>query len=247
MFHHRFRTFAIAVALGAAAQTAAQNNETSDLTSAVRLAVDRGELLYLYDQAAWLGTDDFRDNYSNLMGQTGGYVVTGDETGIELAFFDKSKTKAIYRATLVDGKLGKRGVPEPGRVDLTPLEKRMLGAKDKALEAFKDAKVGLCAEANPNLAALPPRRADEPIIDIHQHLGYSGRRFMNTCFEMSLRDIPGSGKPEAFFVTHLLDPTPTEIHVFTSIASKVPIMVGTKNKWIWAVEGSRVRTVDKIK
>ncbi|HXG81986.1 MAG TPA: hypothetical protein VNJ05_09320 [Sphingomicrobium sp.] len=263
-----FHLAAIPAALLAANPIVAQTEQKTVLTAAVRQAVDRGEMLYIYDRAAWLGTDDFRDHHANLMSLAGGYVVTGDKQA-ELVFYDKSKSKAVYRATYADEKLSNNGPPVADRIELTPLEKRMIAAKERALEAFGDAKVGLCAKSSPNLAALPPARPDGPILvymmtpqtdskvyplggHFSVEIGPDGsagkvRRYMNTCFEMSLRDVPEGGAPAAFFVTHLLDPTPTEIHVFTSIASKVPIMVGTKNKWIWAVEGNRVRTVDKLK
>ena len=53
-----------------------------------------------------------------------------------------------------------------------------------------------------------------------------------------------AGRPEALVVTHFLDPTPTEIHVFSSLAAQVPIYVATtQNKHVWSVEGSKIRIV----
>jgi len=255
---------AAATAMGATCPLAAQTPATADLTAATRLAVDRGEMLYLYDRVAWLGTDDFTGHYANLMGQTGGYVVTGDENRTELAFFDKSQSKAIYRAEFTLGKLTKSGPPSAGRADLSPLEKRMITAKEKAMAAFMQAKVGLCAKANPNLAAIPSTGPDGPIIvylmtpqtnlrkyplggHFSVEVGPDGsvgqvRRFTNTCIDMTLDQAPKGGKPVGFGITHLLDPTPTEIHVFTSLASKMPIYVGTKKR-TWVVEGGRVRSI----
>ncbi len=245
---------------------AAQTPATNELTAAVRLAVDRGEMLFLYDRVAWLGTDDFRDHYANLTGQTGGYVVTGDETQTELVFFDRSQSNAIYRATFTFEKLTKSGRPTADRAELTSLEKRMIAAKEKAMSAFAEAGVGLCSTANPNLAAIPSAGPDSPIIvylmtpqtdltsyplgghysvEVRQDGSVGNvRRFTNSCIAMPFDQIPKGGKPLAFTITHLLDPTPTEIHVFTSLASKMPIFVGT-NERIWAVEGNRISSVER--
>jgi hypothetical protein len=252
-------------ALLAAGSAAAQHSNTPFLVAAVKSAIDRGELLYVYDRAAWVGTDDFLGRFSNLTTNAGGYVVTGDEAVTELVFYDKSKARALYRATFNYGKMTKGGLPAADRTALTPLEIQMIVAKDKAANAFTSAKVGLCSDANPNLAALPPQRPNGPTIvyimtpqtDATYPLGghYSVevqsdgsvgkvRRFMNSCIAMGTNDVPKGGKPVGFVITHLLDPTPTEIHVFTSLASKMPIFVSTSGSRLWEVDGNRITTVN---
>ena len=267
----RLRRFGwIAAATMAAGNSAvARTSDSSSLTAAVQSAVDRGELLYIYDRAAWQGTDDFRGRFSNLLSEAGGYVVTGDETRTELVFYDRSKSRAVYRAAFGDRKLTRSGPPAPDRADLTPLEKRMILAKEKALNAFSEAKVALCSSANPNLAVLPPGKPDGPILvylmtpqtnlrayplggHFSVEVGHDGsigkvRRFTNTCIDMPLNQAPKGAQPVGFWITHLLDSTPTEMHVFTSLASKLPIYVGTSDGRVWAVEGSSVRTVNPNK
>jgi hypothetical protein len=232
--------------------------------------VDRGELLYIYDKAGWAGTDDIRDHFPDLMAQAGGYVVTGDEMQTELVFFDKSKTRAVYRANFADGKLVKSGPAQADRIGLSPLEAQMIDAKDKGLAAFRAAKVGPCANAMPNLATLPPEMPGGPIIvymmtpqtdlksfPLGGHFsvevsrdGSVGkvRHFTKSCIDMPLSQLPIGATPAAFVITHLLDPTPTEIHVFTSLASGIPIWVLTSPQGrVWAVEGSTVRTLEMPK
>jgi hypothetical protein len=253
----------LAFAALAAAAPAAQTVDRKQLADAVGLAIDRGELLYIYDRAAWVGTDDFVGQHSDLMGQTGGYIVTGDQSQIELAFYDKSKTKALYRATFAEERMVKSGKPASDRVDLSPLEKRMIAAKEKGTEAIIHAKVGMCAEASPNLAALPPTNPDGPILvylmtpqtDLKSYPlgghysvevrsdGTTGkvRHFTNSCINMPMDQLPSGTKPAAFVITHLLDATPTEIHVFTSLASKVPLIVVTNpDAQMWSVDGNRI-------
>lgn len=262
------------LALSAAATAAvgpanAQGLPRSELLNSLRLAVDRGEMLYLYDRVAWLGTDDFRENYAHLMNNTGGYVVSGDENQTELAFFDKTKSKAIYLANFILGKLRRSGPPGAEQVELTPMEKRLIVAKDKGLSAFQAANVGICAKANPNVAVIPPSTPDRPDVvylmtpqtDLRSYplgghysveVGRDGtvgkvRHFTNSCIAMPLAKMPKGAEPRAFVITHLLDSTPTEIHVFTSLASKIPLVVVTHpDGLMWSVEGNRVEMGEPV-
>jgi hypothetical protein len=247
--------------------TAIAQGVSKPITAAVQTAVDRGELLYIYDEAAWHGTDDIRANYPALLAQAGGYVVTGDETDTELVFYDRSKSKAVYRATFSDEQLTKSGPPSADRIPLTALEKRLISAKDSALNAFTAAKVGVCNKGTPNLAALPPAiptgpvivylmtpRIDRNLVPLGGHfsveIGADGkagaiRRFMNTCFDMPLGHKPQGG---LFVITHLLDPTPTEIHVFSSLTAKAPMVVLTSpDGRMWLIDGNQVQSLPKPK
>lgn len=268
---HRLASLAAAAALAGGSPLAAQTQDVASLTSAVRTAVDRGELLYIYDQAAWHGTDDIQANYPSLLAQAGGYVVTGDQTKTELVFYDKAKTNAVYRATFVGGKLSASGGATEENSRLSPLERQMIVAKGHGYDAFLLADdVGLCAKASPNLTALPPERPGGPIIvyimtpqtdmqtfPLGGHFsvevrpdGSTGavRRYMKTCFDMSRKNLPAGSRPAGFFVTHLLDPTPTEIHVFTSIASNTSIFVATSPQGrMWVVDGNSVRLAETPK
>jgi hypothetical protein len=43
-----------------------------------------------------------------------------------------------------------------------------------------------------------------------------------------------------FVISHLLDPTPTEIHVFTALASKSELFVVTsENDQFWKISGEK--------
>lgn len=190
-------------------------------------------------------------------------MVAGDETGIDLAFYDKSKSKAVYRARFSQGQLVQSGTPSEERADLSFLEKRLIWAKDLALDAFLQAKVGLCSKGTPNLTPIPSGDPKAPIIvylmtpqtDLktyplggHYSLAVNRdgslgkvRSFAKSCIAMPLDKIPGGSESAMFTVTHLLDPTPTEIHAFTSLASGIPIIVVTKDKKIWTVERGRIQ------
>jgi hypothetical protein len=267
MVHRAHWPITAALAIAANGLAFAQPSPTGvGLTAAVRTAVSRGELLYIYDEAGWHGTDDFLANYAGLAGQAGGYVVSGDDLDAELVFYDKSKSNAVYRAKFINRKLVKSGPAAADRVALTAIEKQLIAAKDKALAAFIAANVGLCSASNPNLAALPPERPGGPVIvyimtssttpdtvPLGGHYsvevaadGSVGpiRHFTKACIDMPMNKKPPVGEPVAFVVTHLLDPTPTEIHVFSSLTSKVPLIVVTSpDARMWLVDGNKVSSM----
>lgn len=251
---------ALSVAAPAAAQPA---DSMGSLMPAVQTALNRGALLYLYDEAAWRGTDDLRDHFPQLLPLAGGYVVSGEQTSVELTFYDRSKSKAIYRANFADGKRISSGPPAADRVALTAIEQRLVAARGTALNAFQGAKVNVCSKSTPNVALLPPKSPTDPVraylmtprttmkalpmgghfqVDVAAD-GKAGtvRAFTKSCLEMSFAG-DGKGEPKALVLSHLLDPTPTEIHVFSSLTGKIPIyVVTTSNQKLWVVEGSRIR------
>jgi hypothetical protein len=63
------------------------------------------------------------------------------------------------------------------------------------------------------------------------------RAFMRSC--ITIAPDPAKGMPVSLMLTHLLDPTPTEIHVFLSLLHDKRVAVGTE-KHLWAVEGSTI-------
>jgi hypothetical protein len=131
--------------------------------------------------------------------------------------------------------------------------------------------VGLCANAAPNVVVLPPTtpggstfvyfltpQTKNEAVPLGGHYrvevgpdGKAGamRPFTHSCIDMPTSEgsppgMPAGGKPAAGVVTHLLDPVPTEIHVFSSLAARLPLFVSTtQNGRLWAVEGYRIRLV----
>ena len=119
-----------------------------------------------------------------------------------------------------------------------------------------------------NSVVLPPRRPDEPIyvylltpqtdgnaVPFGGHyratVGADGkvseiRPFTNTCIAMPLKP-PKGPKPVALVITHLLDDVPTEIHVFSSYVAHMPVMVGTRDGRVWAVDRGLIAIVGEVK
>jgi hypothetical protein len=63
------------------------------------------------------------------------------------------------------------------------------------------------------------------------------RPFTRSCLNMPARPPQGS-TPSMLVVSHLLDPEPTELHVFTSLTSRLPVGVVTPDRRLWTVNGT---------
>jgi hypothetical protein len=57
---------------------------------------------------------------------------------------------------------------------------------------------------------------------------------------------PKDSRPEFGAFSHLLDPQPTEIHVFVSLYAKVPLIIMTVNNGrVWPVVAGKIGYVEK--
>lgn len=242
----------------------------ADLAPHVETSVRRGNLLYAYDQAAWHGTDEFLARHKALQGREGGYVVTGTLQQTVLVFYDKAKREALFRATFNGSKMINAGQPNAGSETLTPMELRMIRARELAFEAFVASKVSICTKGKANVAVLPPETPGGPVtaylmspqVDLNvlplgghysvtvSEDGKTGpvRKFTNTCVNLPLSGTDGKGgKLAALSITHLLDPVPTELHVFSSLTGRKPIYVlTTTNRRIWNVRDGTVGFVSTL-
>lgn len=67
------------------------------------------------------------------------------------------------------------------------------------------------------------------------------RAFTNTCIQLQ-----SDPRAVAQFLTHLLDPQPTEIHVLVNLMSTQPLYLSTaENGRIWKIEGGSIAEVDR--
>jgi hypothetical protein len=224
-------------------------------------AVTRGWLMYAYDQAAWHGTDDMAAKMPDYASKVEGWIVDGPANAAHLVFYskDKDNPKAVYVADFRDLTLVSSRVIGPSDdATLTSAQLGLIEARRRAKAAILDAKVGFCAKAAPNSIVLPPERPGGPylvyfmtpqtgnaMVPIGGHFlievaagGAVGnpRAFSKSCLELPVRSA-GAADGRMAFVTSLLDPVPTEIHVFTMIAMHLPLVVGTtQNRLLWSLD-----------
>jgi hypothetical protein len=216
--------------------------------AAFAFALERGRLLYGLDRAAWVATDDMVERIPDYARRgLRGYVVERAPDGFDVTFFGgpAEAPVAFYRADVRDHQVRAREVfPEASR-PATAAQRRLVAARTSAAAAVRGRS---CGGQPFNTAVIPPATPDGPIdvyfltpqleegqfpLGGHFRLtvGADGqardeRAFTNSCLSMAFPELPAGSTPAAFTVTHLLDPVPTEIHVFTAMTSRIPIYVG---------------------
>ncbi|HEY0412049.1 MAG TPA: hypothetical protein VGD66_02770 [Allosphingosinicella sp.] len=233
--------------------------------AAVKRVIERGERLFEVDRAAWITTDDMIEK---LGGDAGapikGWVVEPDATTVHayvVTYFADGPSGPVAwyvghmrNNKLVSGEL----LPASSRPALSAAQIRIA----RAVEAAR-AQSGYrpCTAARFNIDAIAPDAPDGPV-DVYlltamvENGEYpfgghfllrvasdgktvSSRKFTNTC--LNIREPVGANgeKPVALGVTHILDPVPTEIHVFLSIWTGKPIFVRTQKR-AWLVDGPKI-------
>ncbi|HTU11767.1 MAG TPA: hypothetical protein VMG08_12820 [Allosphingosinicella sp.] len=259
------RLIAILLALLMAAPAAAQ---TAEEQARLQWIVARGQLLFEIDRAAWVATDDLRERVSRAdLGLIRGWTVERDGDGLVVNFYagEGDTRAALYRARVENRRVVSREVfAANARPPLTPLQRRLADARG-AIARFGERP---CTNSPFNAAIIPPDTPDGPI-DVYALTAQteaasfpfgghfratlaadgtlSGKRgFMRSCF-MAPRPPPGrnGAQPVGMVISHLLDPIPTEIHVFMSIWMGFPVFVATTDRRVWSVEGGRISLVDR--
>jgi hypothetical protein len=230
--------------------------------------VERGQLLFALDRAAWVATDDMQERVPRAQQQdVRGFIVDRDGRDHVVIFFalEGEQAVALYR-----GRVGANGVASREtfargqRPALSPTQQRL--ARVRAQLAAAAPNLAMCSRSSANLAIVPPATPDGPI-DLYvmtpqtdlNTLPFGGhhrltldnagritaqRAFTNGCLNMT-KPPAGENQPVGLMVTHLLDPIPTEIHVFSALAAQMPVYVGTRES-VWEVTGERIRFVSRM-
>lgn len=261
------------LALGLAAVFAAPAQ--ADEAAALRRAAERGRLIYAYDGAAWVSSDAMlaaiRD--PGAAGVRGYVVEPGPEAGVLHAVYfrwDGDTPKAVFTAE-VRGRqvLSSRVLGPNDDATLSPAAVRLVAARKIAVEEVKKRGFGSCAGGRFNTVALPPENPDGPVavyvmtpqvkngeypngghyeIDVAADGAVASERaFTRSCLTLGGGGAPAGAEAAGVFVTHTLDPTPTEMHVFTSLSMGLPVFVGTGPDRVWRVQGDRIELVDDKK
>ena len=239
---------------------------TAEETSALQRAADRGKLIYAYDQAASVATDELQlKNPTAADHYRGGWVVEDRGRTLHVVFYDIStgEPRAYFTADVDVGKVVSSHIltaADDGR--LPPLDLRMINAVLIAVRLGQRP----CGAAPFNTVALPPETPNGAIVVYlltpqttageypaggHYEVDVAAdgsvlasRSFTRGCITLGGKPPTADSRPAAMFLTHLLDPTPTEIHVYLSFLSREPIFVGTQNpQRVWEVAGADIHLV----
>ncbi len=262
-----------AIALAFAMATPALAAPTAEQLAAAKVAEAVGAEMYAYDQAAWHGTDKFLEDLKRTEADQSvlhGYVVEpGGEGLLKATFFGERDGKYFAFASYwVRGdKVVRGGIIDPdGARDLSLLALRMIAVRQAALEHLAKGSYRFCSRGRPITLILPPRTDGSIPVYVmtapvsngsypaggHFRFDFDAanklvgeRPFMNSCLELQYT-APGGARPVAAFVTHLLDPQPTEVHVFVSRYIPIPLMVGTSSSGeTWSVANGKVAPISK--
>ncbi len=240
--------------------------QPAEANTALAQSIRRGEMLYQFDQAAWHSTDVLMAKAGNpeklpLKGR----IVVPVKEGWQAIYYGQNTSGrfTIFSATWNGTKIiasqftkGESGAPlsveANGYADIVEMVMSgQLGTKD----------LWFCNKARPNFVILPGNGPTEfslyfmtpqeqlnafPLgghhrYDIRNGKVVSKRAFSKSCLAFDKKDDAKGemrdGVTAGFVASHLMDPTPTEIHVFTAMAAKTILFVTTtQNSKTWLIE-----------
>jgi hypothetical protein len=249
--------------LGVVGVTTARANPSETLRAlspqeAATLRADEvvGRAMYLSDRAAAVATDAALElDAFRKESRVRGWITQAHGDAVTVTFIDATPA-ALYRATVSDagklvGKVEAYATPLP----LSPIEASAAAARAVALGA----KFQPCS-ARYNTVVLPTggSAADKWLVYLLPATTQPGvipiggayrmtvdhgtivaqRPFTKSC--IALEDDP---RAVGLMITHLLDPTPTEVHVFWSLWAHKDMYVSTEGA-TWAIHDGRIRLVE---
>lgn len=258
-------SLAFGLSLAAASMRASADEDVpkeipAELQAAATRAEFLGRQMYLHDRAAWLATDAMLadERMKPLQSRLSGWVteptahgirtifVSSDETPVRLFEIEVDEGERLSEATLES--------PEP----LTAEHRAQLRAREtvRTRDFMRCAKqynaVSMPSVEGLRVYAMPAfeRQGLYPLGGYHlfrfEADGVTiadSRKFTNGCIEHD--ETAGASADGARMVggmyTHLLDPQPTEVHVFVSLYAKLPLTIVTSpNKSMWRVHKGRI-------
>ncbi|VXC65153.1 hypothetical protein [Sphingomonas sp. AX6] len=148
---------------------------------------------------------------------------------------------------------------------LDATQRRMIDARARAIAYIVREGAKPCAPKSFNSVVIPPATADAPI-DVYlltpqttaEKLPFGGhyrvtvapdgsaasRAFTRSCIELPRTPPvdPQGRKPVGAFFNHIMDPVPTELHVFSSLYMQTPLMVATQRPAarVWPIVQGRI-------
>ena len=221
---------------------------TAEQRSGLQGSVGRGRQLAAIAVAGQIATRDMLSRIDDPDGAgIAGWLAEPQGNGMSVTFYGEEADRpvAIYRATVLGGRVTAYDVfPAGARPALTPVQARMAAAR-AAAEAQEHR---ACSLQGFNYLVVPPE-GPRGAVEVYQVSAQSrrgrypfgghfrtripaageaeARGFTNACVEVDVAETPAGERPRPIGLTHLLDPVPTEIHVFLSIWTGRPLLVAT--------------------
>jgi hypothetical protein len=239
--------------------------------AALDAAVVRGRTLAAIARGGQVATQDMLARVPNpdAAGITG-WIAEPEGNAVTVTFYaagaDGAAPVAVYRGSVLGTRVVSREtyVSPEGRPALTALQRRMAAARHVAEGTDHHA----CGADEFNYFVVPPTTPEGPI-DVYQmspqsqrgHFPIGGhfkttvnvdgsiaatRGFTNSCLDVATVDPAPGAQPEPIAVTHLLDPLPTEVHVFLAIWTRHPLVVVAGDpQRLFAVTDDRIAEIPR--
>lgn len=227
-----------------------------------------GRDIYDFDQAAWGSTDAMVAAIPDpAAAGVRGWIVEREPNGTIATFYglNGSQPYKLFVAHMQGQKvLSQHVVAQTEDRSMSPVEQRMVAARSVVISPEGLRKIGFqpCSKASINSVVLPPAEADgvvpvyvlapQATLDSFPIGGHyradvaadgsivRSRAFAKSCIAMDRKQVPDDVR--MFVVSHLLDPQPTEIHVWTSLASHIPLAVVIAPAGdLWTVAEGRIK------
>lgn len=227
-------------------------------------AASLGRLIYTFDRAAWVSSDALtatipKDQLTGI----GGYIVEASSVQtLRVTYYRGSAAaaQAFFVADVREGKVVRKELLATS-VSLTANQVVLARARDVAAERTRERSYKPCTPLPFNTVVVPSRNGGPVavyLLSAQQDAGtypmggnyrvivapdgtvLASRPYSVSCLSLTVPKLPAGAKPVGFVVNHLLDPVPTEIHVFASYSLRMPVFVVTPDKRVWEVQGSKI-------
>lgn len=235
----------------------------AELQPAVTHAEFLGRQLYLHDRAAWLATDAMLADkrMRKLKKSVGGWLTEPTALGVRVIFISNDAPRRLYEIDVDESeRLSEPTLESPTPLTaehLAQLRARNLAISQSFMQCARKYNTVVLPSSSGMRVYLMPGFAEHDVYPLGGYHLYeidgagekilSSRKFSNGCIEHqdSPKGLPKGAKPSFGMFTHLLDPQPTEVHVFVSLHAKVPLMIMTiDNKMMWSVKSGKVELID---
>lgn len=234
----------------------------ADTAAALSRAERLGKAIFLQDLAAERATDAIRAKYRAFGKDTRvrGWITEEHDGQYRVSYIDATPA-VLYRV-----EMAANGTPA-GEVQVLS-EPAPLSAYEAAAATARSlamtAQVAPCAKTYNSVALpegdgrwavylLPATTLPNVVplggsqrLDIADGRITASRGFTRTCIQLGRTPSKRGVTVVGMMVTHLLDPTPTEVHVYWSLWARTPMYVATTDGQLWEIRDGRIHKRDDL-
>lgn len=263
MFRNMTMLVLLVWSLGAFAERAETVDPLSDSERiSIAVAENLGSQAFRHDRAAWHATDALRKLRTFRRDRrVQGWITQAGEEGITVTFIGAGEGQplALYRATLLEtGALQGEPVvlktPQPlGEYERSAARARAL-ALDLPFEAcgknYNTIVLPNDADGSKWIVYLFPGTTRSDVVPLggsfRVDVDLSDETSTLRAYTRSCIELQNDPRAVALMITHLMDPVPTEVHVFWNLwANKALYVATSQNGALWALERGRIRLLQR--